>query len=247
MKKIALIAGGLDDPVPGIARALAGAGYNVALCGPHGPNAAAPLLARLKSAGADAAYVQADIARREDRFQLLQAVQRRFDGLHLLVHVPELPAAGFSDPLETDEETFLRTLRTVLHGPFFLTQAAARWMIEQREAYPAYRGLVIFVHPVGTQAGATASGTEAVMLAGLRAMAAAFASRLTAAGLFVREIEGPPLANSLGERTASAPTLGGPSDLLGRRVIELAQSVFADAGEAVLRDHAAGPARRKGE
>jgi NAD(P)-dependent dehydrogenase (short-subunit alcohol dehydrogenase family) len=50
--------------------------------------------------------------------------------------------------LDADEESFVEVLRTNLQGPYFLTQAAARWMIAQKQAEAAFCGCIVNVSSI---------------------------------------------------------------------------------------------------
>ncbi len=186
MKKTALISGGLDGGALDFARALAKQGYAVAWCDIPEPAVMAPHLAPLKTEGAGVTYVSADIARREDRFQLLQEIQQRLGGPHLLVHLVTLPWDKFADPMEITEETFDLAARAHVYGAFFLAQSVARRMIELRETDPTFRGIIGFALP--SDGSAAVSGAGHVILAGLRALAAQFAARLLRENIDVVEL-----------------------------------------------------------
>lgn len=189
--KTALIAGGARGLPFAVARALAGDGFAVALCGRREPEHAAPALAALKSLGAEAAYFQADIARRDARFRLLQSVRQKFGRLDVWVGGADEAPAEPRDPLELGEEAFDAVLRDRLAGPFFLAQAAALWMIEQRQADPAFRGLLIFLGVAPDIGVAPPSAALAVALAGWRAAGGLFAARLAVAGVAAAFVPAP--------------------------------------------------------
>ncbi len=189
MRKKALVTGGTGGIGPAIALALARAGYDVALCGLREPEAAALLLAELHAAGADAAYFQTDLTRRDARFSLLQGVRQRFGRLDVLVNNVNLAAAEQRDVLEMSEDAFELVLKTNLQGPFFLTQAAARWMIEQREADPAFAGIVVFVTSEAVRAASVNGAEDCVAKTGASLAAAIYAARLAGHGISVCEVQ----------------------------------------------------------
>lgn len=197
MRKKSLVTGATGGIGPAIAEILARAGYDVALCGLREPEAAASLLATLRAIGAEAAYFQTDLTRRDARFSLLQGVQQRFGRLDLLVNNVNLAAAESRDVLEMSEDAFDLVLHTNLQGPFFLTQAVARWMLEQRDANPAFAGAIVFVTSA-TAGAASASGAEdCIAKAGASLAAAIYAARLAGQGIIVEEVragEGPDAA-----------------------------------------------------
>ena len=75
------------------------------------------------------------------RAAMLAEVRRQFGRLHVLVNNAGVAPKVRADLLEATEESFERVMRTNLQGPYFLTQAAARWMIEQKQADAGLPGL----------------------------------------------------------------------------------------------------------
>jgi NAD(P)-dependent dehydrogenase (short-subunit alcohol dehydrogenase family) len=74
---------------------------------------------------------QADIALAADRQRLMDFTRENFGRLDLLVNNAGVAPAVRADLLEATEESFDRLIAVNAKGPFFLTQLAARWMIEQ--------------------------------------------------------------------------------------------------------------------
>ena len=177
-RRVALVTGGARGIGLGIAQALARDGFDVALCGVRPAAAAAEAVAALRAEGAGALYVRADISRSADRARLLAAVRRAFGRLHVLVNNAGVAPAVRADLLEMSEASFDRVLRINLRGPFFLTQAAARWMAEQREADPSWRGCVVNVSSISATAASTNRGEYCISKAGV-----AMATRLWAVRL----------------------------------------------------------------
>jgi NAD(P)-dependent dehydrogenase (short-subunit alcohol dehydrogenase family) len=93
-----------------------------------------------------------------------------------------------TDLLEASEESFERLLRVNLQGPFFLTQAAANWMIRQKHADAAVAGCVINVTSVSAEVASTSRGDYCVSKAGLSMATRLFAARLGEFGIPVYEI-----------------------------------------------------------
>lgn len=211
MRRKAIVTGGTGGVGPGIAEALARAGFDVALCGLREPEAATALLAGLRAAGADAVYFQTDLTRRDARFSLLQGVRRRFGRLDLLVNNVNLATAESRDVLEMSEDAFERVLKTNLQGPFFLTQSVARWMIEQRDADPAFAGAIVFVTSEAASAALVNGAEDCVAKTGASIAAAIYAARLASLGISVHEVRavgGPAAAAEIGReivRRAGAP------------------------------------------
>ena len=74
---------------------------------------------------------QADIAENTDRQSLIEFVKSRFGRLDLLVNNAGVAPEVRTDVLHTTEASFDRVLNINVKGPYFLTQLAARWMVER--------------------------------------------------------------------------------------------------------------------
>ena len=133
MKKVALVTGGARGIGWGIARCLAADGCDIAVCGTRDEDAVQEALADLRRPGTDVLYCQADVSDGAARARLLSAVRERFGRLNVLVNNAGVAPKVRADILEATEESFEWVMKVNLQGPYFLTQAAARWMIEQRE------------------------------------------------------------------------------------------------------------------
>jgi NAD(P)-dependent dehydrogenase (short-subunit alcohol dehydrogenase family) len=92
------------------------------------------------------------------------------------------------DLLEATEESFERLLRVNLQGPYFLTQALARFMLEQRRADPAWTGCIVNVTSMSAVVASTNRGEYCVSKAGLAMASRLFAVRLAAEGIPVYEV-----------------------------------------------------------
>src|SRR6266478_3627049 len=133
MKRVALITGGTRGIGFGIAQALAREGFNLGVCGLRDESAAAEPLNTLRSMGTEVLYCKCDVARRDARDEMLAAVCQRFGRLDVLINNAGIAPKERRDILEATEESFEHVVRTNLQGPYFLTQAAARWMVEQKK------------------------------------------------------------------------------------------------------------------
>jgi NAD(P)-dependent dehydrogenase (short-subunit alcohol dehydrogenase family) len=105
-------------------------------------------------------------------------VRTRFGRLHLLVNNAGVAPAERRDVLEATEESFERVMRVNLQGPYFLPQAIARWMIDQRVADPSWRGAVVNVSSVSAVSASVNRGEYCISKAGLSMATALWAARL---------------------------------------------------------------------
>jgi 3-oxoacyl-[acyl-carrier protein] reductase len=188
VRRVALVTGGTRGIGLGIARALARDGFGLALCGVREEAEVASVLAELGGGGAAVHYFRADIGERAERLRLVSALRERFPRLHILVNNAGVGPRVRADLLEAGEDSFERLLRVNLQGPYFLTQAVARWMLEQRREDAGWSGAVVFVGSVSATMASTNRGEYCVSKAGLAMASQLWAARLAEAGIPVYEL-----------------------------------------------------------
>ena len=188
MRRVALVTGGTRGIGLGVARALAGEGFALALCGMRAPEDVGDALRSLHAAGAEAWYGRADVSCAADREALLEQVRARFGALHVLVNNAGVAPLVRTDVLEATEASFERVMRINLQGPFFLTQSSARWMVEQRRRDASFAGCVVNIGSVSAAVASVQRGEYCVSKAGLAMMTQLFASRLGEFGIPVYEV-----------------------------------------------------------
>jgi NAD(P)-dependent dehydrogenase (short-subunit alcohol dehydrogenase family) len=137
----------------------------------------------LQCHGAKVSYVQADVADAAARGHLIEAAKKHFGYLNLLVNNAGMAPQQRADILDATEESFDEVMAANLRGPYFLTQAVARWMIEQRKADPAFSAAVINISSISAEVASVNRGDYCISKAGV-----AMATRLWAARLGEFEI-----------------------------------------------------------
>ncbi|MEO8596993.1 MAG: 3-ketoacyl-ACP reductase [Candidatus Solibacter sp.] len=125
---------------------------------------------------------QCDISSREDRAALLAFARERFPHLDLLVNNAGMAPRERRDLLDATEESFDELIGTNLKGPHFLTQQAARWMME------AGAGRIAFVTSISAYTASVNRGEYCISKAALSMTVALYAQRLAECGIQVFEI-----------------------------------------------------------
>lgn len=184
-KPIALVTGGSRGIGYGIAERLAEEGYDLAICGRRPAADVDESLQGLRDRGAEVLYVPADVGRREDRTALLDAVRSRFGRLDALVNNAGMAPRVRRDILEAEEESYDEVMGVNLRGPYFLTQAAARWMTEAGNSGDRS---IVFITSVSATVASPSRGEYCLSKAGLAMAARLWAVRLAEFGIKVYEL-----------------------------------------------------------
>jgi 3-oxoacyl-[acyl-carrier protein] reductase len=187
---VALITGSSRGIGLGIALQLAAEGMDIALNGIRPEEDAKEALAQVAATGASAVYARGDVSSAADRASMLAVIRERFGRLDVLVNNAGITSPGRKDILnEADEESFDRVMGVNLKGPFFLTQAGARWMADQKKADPQFRGCVINVSSVSAEFVSTNRGDYCLSKAATRMATWLWAARLAEFEIPVYEIQ----------------------------------------------------------
>ena len=162
-----------------------------------------------KSVGREvrAEICQADVSIAADRQKLIDFTREKFGRLDLLVNNAGVAPSVRADILEAGEESFDRLININVKGPYFLTQLAAKWMIEQTAprlsstavlsqsqlgAAPTprapYRPKIVTVSSVSAYTASANRGDYCVSKAALSMLTPLFAARLAEHGINVYEI-----------------------------------------------------------
>jgi 3-oxoacyl-[acyl-carrier protein] reductase len=129
-----------------------------------------------------ASIFQCDVSSAADRAALIASAREQFAHLDLLVNNAGMAPRERLDILEAREESFDELISTNLKGPHFLTQMAARWMLERGE------GRIIFVTSISSYTASVNRAEYCISKAGLSMSVALYAERLAPYGIKVFEI-----------------------------------------------------------
>jgi 3-oxoacyl-[acyl-carrier protein] reductase len=187
-KRVALVTGGSRGIGLGIAEALADSGFDLAINGVRDAAGVARALDELKQRGATTVYCQGNIAEPAERQAIVDAVRQQFGRLDVLVNNAGVAPNVRADILDASEDSFDRLIGINLKGPYFLTQLAARWMIDQRKADADFHGVIVNISSVSATEASINRGDYCISKAGVAMATQLWAHRLAEFGIAVYEV-----------------------------------------------------------
>ena len=187
-RKVALITGGTRGIGLGIAKALAAAGYDLALNGMRPEADIRPVVQELKQLGAQIIYIQGNLGVTEDREKMVFQTMSHFQKLNVLVNNAGVAPRVRKDILEIDEDDYDYMLDINLKGTFFLSQLVANQMLKEKAAIPAFDGSIITISSISAEVASINRGEYCMAKAGLGMMTKLLATRLGEAGIPVYEV-----------------------------------------------------------
>lgn len=129
------------------------------------------------------AICQCDVGSSPDRLALMTFCKERFGKLDLLVNNAGISQRVRADVLEATEESFDELIHTNLKGPHFLTQMAARWMLDQGNG-----GRIVFITSISSYTASVNRAEYCMSKAALSMSVALWAARLAPEKIGVFEI-----------------------------------------------------------
>ena len=196
--------------------------------------------------------VQADIRDSSARIRLINAARDWSPALHLLVNNAGIAPVVRADILEASEESFDHVIAINLKGPYFLSQLAARWMLEQPpttsnglEPDPRCHQKIVNISSVSAYAASINRGDYCISKSGLSMVTALFAKRLAAHRVNVYEIRPGVIATDMTESVKAKydaliaggltpiDRWGSPADV-AKAVVAIAEGAFPfSTGEVI--------------
>ncbi|TWT72739.1 3-oxoacyl-[acyl-carrier-protein] reductase FabG [Posidoniimonas polymericola] len=185
-KPVALVTGGSRGIGYGIAQALAARGMSLVINGRRPESDVAEAIHGLSPA--ETLYCQADVANLDDHARMLDAIRDRFGRLDVLVNNAGVAPDVRADLLDASPESFDRLISINLRGPYFLTQAVAKWMIEQRQQDAERQPTIVNVSSISAVVASTNRGDYCISKAGVGMATQLWAARLGEHGIPVYEV-----------------------------------------------------------
>jgi NAD(P)-dependent dehydrogenase (short-subunit alcohol dehydrogenase family) len=194
-KPAAIITGASRGIGKAIALELADLGYDIAINhfdfdadgNPEGKTAQ-KTAGEIEGKGAKCLSIRGDISSQNDRQKLVETVRCEFGRCDMLVNNAGVAPTERADILEASEESFDRVMSINLKGPYFLTQAIANWMIEQKEEEPDRTPRIVNTGSISAYTSSPERGEYCISKAGVGMMTKLYADRLAEYNIGVFEV-----------------------------------------------------------
>jgi len=186
--RVALVTGASRGIGRAIAVELARNGYDIAVNYRSNEEAARAAVEAVEAEGRRAYHCRADVSLAGDRRHLLEETRRAFGRLDLLVNNAATAPRVRADILEATEESFDEIIASNLKGPYFLTQAVARWFLEIREGHPTRPLSIVNVSSISEYTASVNRGDYCLAKAGMGMLTRLWAARLAPHGIRVNEV-----------------------------------------------------------
>lgn len=243
-KPVALVTGARRGIGLAVARALAAAGYDLAITDVVEDKAAAEAVAGLEKHGAEVLFFASDLADVEGHAGTVEKIVGHFGRLDCLVNNAGIASKVRGDFLELTPENFDAIMAVNLRGTVFFTQAVLRTMLAMPPA--AQRRTVINITSISAEMTSPERLDYCMSKAGLAAFTQGLTLRLVGAGIDVFEIR-PGIIRTgmtakvaekydrlIGEGLVPAKRWGEPDDI-GRIAAALASGNFGFATGSIIK------------
>ncbi len=191
--RVALVTGAGRGIGRAIALQLAAQGYvvgvNDIVADPENRDQGAyEVLNAIQDAGGSAQVYRADISDAAERRAIIEAVADELGRLDLLVNNAGVAPRERLDILKSTEQSYDRVMDVNLKGPHFLTQLAARRMIEWQRTGRIEKARIAFITSISAYTSSPSRGEYCISKAGLSMVAKLWADRLAEFDIPVIEV-----------------------------------------------------------
>ncbi len=184
-RPVALVTGGRQGIGLAIVQQLAAAGFDVAFTARNKGDDCSEIIQQCQQLGARAKYIASDLADIEQHATLLDKVVSWGGAVDCLVNNAGVGTLQRGDLLDLGVESFNRVMQVNLQGTFFLSQAVARWMLENPSSH--YRS-IISISSVSALMASPERADYCMSKAALSMMTKTFALRLAEDNVGVYEL-----------------------------------------------------------
>lgn len=138
--------------------------------------------------GDGAKYVQGDLTSGDDRARVLDEAKSFFGALGVLVNVAGVAPTVRADLMEMTEQSYDRVMTINTKGTMFMTQLAARRMMQNELDENGLRGFIVNISSMSAYTSSISRGEYCISKAGVTMITTLFADRLAPEGILVNEI-----------------------------------------------------------
>lgn len=185
-RPVAIVTGAGRGIGLGIAKALAGRGFDIAVTGLGEMAPGDPALQALRSLGADVAYFPADLSHIDGHAATVESIAGRFGSIACLVNNAGMASVVRGDFLDLTPENFDAIMATNLRGTLFFTQAVIRRMLADGAAHHVRS--IITITSVSAELSSPERLDYCISKAGLSTLMKGLALRLATEGIGVFEV-----------------------------------------------------------
>jgi NAD(P)-dependent dehydrogenase (short-subunit alcohol dehydrogenase family) len=184
----ALVTGASRGIGRAIALELARLGHAVVVNYAANAEAAQAVVEEIETQGGRAVAIQGDVSLAEDRARLVERTLTEFGRLDVLVNNAGITSPGRLDILEATEENWEKVFGANLKGPFFLSQLAARRMLELIAGGKTPGGKIINISSISAYAVSSNRADYCLSKAAMRMLTMLWAERLAKEKIQVFEV-----------------------------------------------------------
>ena len=186
--KTAIVTGGTRGIGKGIAKKLVREGFHVSVVGTRKEEDVLESIREITGEHGTVQYIQANIARADDRKRLLNTCLNTLGKIDVLVNNAGVAPKVRMDILETTEESLEDVLDVNLKGTFFLTQLVANTMVKDVAKGILLNPRIINISSISAYTASTNRAEYCISKAGVSMITSLFADRLAGFGIYVYEI-----------------------------------------------------------
>lgn len=243
-KPVAIVTGARRGIGLAVAKALAEAGFDLAITDREEDQAAADAVSGLEKHGAKVLFVASDLAGIEGHAATVAKIVEHFGRLDCLVNNAGIASKVRGDFLELTPENFDAIMAVNLRGTVFFTQAVLRMMLAMPQ--PGQRRSIVNITSISAEMTSPERLDYCMSKAGLAAFTQGLALRLASSGIDVFEIR-PGIIRSdmtakvterydrlIAEGLVPAGRWGEPDDI-GRIAAALASGAFGFATGSIIK------------
>ena len=124
----------------------------------------------------------------DDRKKVVDTAVEKFGNIYTLVNVAGVAPTVRADILDMTEESYRRVTKINTEGTMFMTQLAAKRMIEQAKDKTAENGYIVNISSMSAYTSSVSRGEYCISKAGVSMITTLFADRLAEYNIPVNEI-----------------------------------------------------------